>query len=81
MHGYTTWGGRSQVRSILYMATQSAIRRNPPIRAFYRRLVESGKKKMVAVVVFMRKLLVILNAYCTFRDLIESHLERSRMGI
>jgi transposase len=58
----TTWGGRAQVRSILYMATLSAIRRNPQIRAFYRRLVESGKKKMVAVVASMRKLLVILNA-------------------
>jgi transposase len=58
----TTWGGRSQVRSILYMATMSAIRRNPQIRAFYRRLTESGKKKMVALVACMRKLLVILNA-------------------
>jgi transposase len=58
----TTWSGRSQVRSILYMATLSAIRRNPQIRAFYQRLVASGKKKMVAVVASMRKLLVILNA-------------------
>lgn len=63
----TTWGGRSQVRSILYMATLSAIRRNPQIRAFYRRLVESGKKKMVAVVASMRKLLVILNAILKHR--------------
>lgn len=46
----TIWGGRSQVRSILYMATLSATRRNPQIRAFYERLVVSGKKKMVAVV-------------------------------
>jgi len=58
----TTWGGRSQVRAILYMATLSAIRRNPPIRAFYQRLVASGKKKMVALVASMRKLLVMLNA-------------------
>jgi transposase len=58
----TTWGGRSQVRSILYMATLSAIRRNPQIRAFYQRLLASGKKKMVAVVASMRKLLVMLNA-------------------
>jgi transposase len=63
----TTWGGRSQVRSILYMATLSAIRRNPQIRAFYRRLVESGKKKMVAVVASMQKLLVILNAVLEHR--------------
>ena len=58
----TTWGGRSQVRSILYMATLSAIRRNPQIRAFYQRLLTAGKKKMVAVVASMRKLLVMLNA-------------------
>jgi transposase len=58
----TTWGGRSQVRSVLYMATMSAIRRNPQIRAFYQRLLASGKKKMVALVASMRKLLVILNA-------------------
>jgi transposase len=44
------------------MATLSAIRRKPQIRAFYRRLVEAGKKKMVAVVASMRKLLVVLNA-------------------
>jgi hypothetical protein len=54
-------GGRSQVRSVLYMATMSAIRRNPQIRAFYQRLLASGKKKMVALVASMRKLLVILN--------------------
>jgi transposase len=58
----TTWGGRSQVRTILYMATLSAIRGNPQIRAFYKRLVASGKKKMVALVACMRKLLVMLNA-------------------
>ncbi len=58
----TTWGGRSQVRAILYMAALSAIRSNPTIRAFYKRLIASGKKKMVALVASMRKLLVILNA-------------------
>jgi transposase len=49
------------------MATLSAIRRNPQIRDFYRRLVEPGKKKMVAVVASMRKLLVILNAILKHR--------------
>jgi transposase len=44
------------------MATLSAIRRNPPIRAFYQRLIASGKKKMVALVASMRMLLVMLNA-------------------
>ena len=58
----TTWGGRSAVRSALYMATLSAARHNPRIKAFYDRLVSSGKAKKVALVACMRKLLTILNA-------------------
>ena len=60
----TTWGGRSRVRSALYMAALSASRHNPVIKAFYDRLVESGKPKKVALTACMRKLLVILNAIC-----------------
>ncbi len=58
----TTFGGRSKVRNVLYMATLSATRFNPAIRKFYNRLVEKGKKKKVALVAAMRKLLTILNA-------------------
>ena len=58
----TTWGGRSRVRSALYMSALSASRHNPVIKAFYDRLVESGKPKKVALTACMRKLLVILNA-------------------
>ena len=58
----TTYGGRSKVRSILYMAALSAVRFNPAISKFYNRLVESGKEKKVALVAAMRKLLTILNA-------------------
>ena len=57
-----TGGGRSHVRSGLYMATLCAIRHNPLIRAYYQRLVKSGKPKMVAVVASMRKILITLNA-------------------
>lgn len=56
------WGGRTEVRNVLYMATVSALRFNPPIRATYRRLVAAGKPKKVALVACMRKLLTILNA-------------------
>jgi len=56
------WGGRSYVRSILYMATLSAIQSNPVIRSFYQRLLGKGKRPKVAIVACMRKLLVILNA-------------------
>ena len=44
------------------MATFVATQHNPVIRTYYRRLVDSGKKKMVALVGAMRKLLAILNA-------------------
>ncbi len=46
------------------MAALSASRHNPVIKAFYDRLVESGKPKKVALTACMRKLLVILNAIC-----------------
>jgi len=55
-------GGRAMVRSALYMATLTAIRRNPVIAAFYRRLRDDGKKFKVALTACMRKLLVRLNA-------------------
>ena len=54
-------GGRTTVRNALYMAALVATRHNPVIRAYYLRLVESGKKKIVALVAAMRKLLTILN--------------------
>ncbi len=56
------WGGRATVRTALYMATLSAIRHNPPIRAFYHRLCTAHKPKKVALVACMHKLLTILNA-------------------
>lgn len=55
------FGGRTSVRSVLYMATLSAIRHNPVIKQFYQRLLAKGKLKKVAITACMRKLLVILN--------------------
>ena len=55
-------GGRASVRQVLYMAAVAASRFNPSIRTFYQRLLASGKKKKVALVACMRKLLTILNA-------------------
>lgn len=55
------WGGRREVRNILYMAALSAIRFNPAICAFYERLDSKGKMFKVAITACMRKLLVILN--------------------
>jgi transposase len=56
------WGGRAQVRNVLYMATLQAVRCNPVLRAFYTRLREAGKAPKVALVAAMRKLLLILNS-------------------
>jgi len=56
------WGGRSEVRSVLYMAALSARRHNPVIAPYYERLLAAGKPKKVALVACMRKLLTILNA-------------------
>jgi transposase len=58
----TIAGGRSAVRCALYMATLVAVRHNPMIRAYYRRLLSAGKLKKVALVAAMRKLLLVLNA-------------------
>jgi transposase len=56
------FGGRADIRQVIYMATLSAIQANPQIKAFYERLVAVGKPKKVAVIAAMRKLLTILNA-------------------
>jgi transposase len=57
-----TKGGRTEVRSILYMSTLVATRYNPLIRAQYQHLLKRGKEKKVALTACMRKFLTILNA-------------------
>ena len=56
------WGGRSHVRSMLYMATLASTRHNPVIHDLYRRLRDNGKPTKVALTACMRKLLITLNA-------------------
>lgn len=56
------WGGRADVRAVLYMATVSAIRFNRSIKAFADRLKQAGKPSKVVIVACMRKLLTIMNA-------------------
>lgn len=56
------WGGRAEVRAVLYMAALVAIRHNPVIQVFHSRLIAAGKPKKVAIVACMRKLLTIVNA-------------------
>lgn len=56
------FGGRANVRAILYMAAWVAVRWQPEFKAFYRQLRLRGKLPKVAIVACMRKFLVILNA-------------------
>lgn len=56
------WGGRADVRRTLYMATLTAVRHNLALKACYERLLAAGKRKKVALVACMRKLLTMLNA-------------------
>lgn len=55
-------GGRSTVRSVLYMAALAARRFNPTLQAFGERLEAAGKRPKVIVTAVARKLLVIANA-------------------
>ncbi len=55
-------GGRSAIRTALFLATLSAVRHDARMRNFYQRLLEAGKPKKVALVAAMRKLLTIINA-------------------
>lgn len=56
------WGGRSEVRAVLYMATLAGLKHNPEIRSHFDSLVARGKGGKVAMVACMRRLLTWLNA-------------------
>ncbi|MDO3431605.1 transposase, partial [Rhizobium sp. CBN3] len=67
-HDSGTWrgqrhiaGGRATVRCALYMATLSAIRCSPAIKAFHKRLRDAGKPPKVALVAAMRKFIIMIN--------------------
>jgi transposase len=55
-------GGRTAVRTALFMGAMVARRHNPVLKAFFGRLVAAGKPRMVALIAVARKLLTILNA-------------------
>ncbi len=74
-----TWGGRSDVRAVLHMATRAAVRSNPAIRSFYERLVQAGKRDKVAITACMHKFLLVLNAmvknHAPWQPLYSTHLD------
>ncbi|HEX3367517.1 IS110 family transposase [Phenylobacterium sp.] len=56
------WGGRAEVRNVVYMAALSAARCNPSLKAFRQRLIASGKTPKVAIIAVARRMLGILIA-------------------
>jgi transposase len=68
-------GGRAEIRAVLYMATLTAARCNPVIKAFYQRLLARGKAHKVAITAAMRKFLIILNAMVKTQTLWNANLK------
>jgi transposase len=66
-------GGRSAVRNVVYMATHSARKWNPALKAFADRLTSAGKPAKVVLIAVARKLLITANAILrdkkTWRDI------------
>jgi transposase len=58
----TIWGGRADVRRVVYMAALTASRFNPTLKAFHQRLIAAGKPPKVAIIAVARKVLTILSA-------------------
>jgi transposase len=57
-------GGRSWLRSQLYMAALVAIRFNPAMKAYHHRLSNNGKPNKVILIAVIRKMLTTLNQMC-----------------
>jgi transposase len=66
-----TKGGRPNVKKAIFMAAMSASKHNPQLKPAYQRLINAGKKPIVALTAIMRKLIVIANA--KIRDLIKTN--------
>jgi transposase len=56
------FAGRLSVRNALFMCAMTAVRHNPILKEFYERLIKAGKRKLVALVAVMRKIVITLNA-------------------
>lgn len=55
------WGGRAEVRRVVYMAALAASRFNPLLKTFHQRLLDAGKPPKVAIIAVARKILTILS--------------------
>ncbi len=76
----SVWGGRTAIRSALYMAALVATRYNPVIKAFYRRLPAADEAAEIALNAWMRKLVIILKSMLRKRtQLGPPHLQTSAL--
>lgn len=61
------WGGRFQVKRVLYMASLVATRHNPLIKDVYLKLRNKGKPAKLALIACMRRLIVIMNSMMKYQ--------------
>ena len=57
-----TRGGRPEMKKVMFLAALTAVKHDATMKAFYDSLVARGKKKLVALVAVMRKMIVVANA-------------------
>jgi transposase len=55
-------GGRPEIPTVLFMPALHAARGKGEFAAFYQRLIDNGKKPIVAIAAVMRKIIITLNA-------------------
>jgi transposase len=60
----TTGKGRAIIKPSLFLAAMAARNSRTSLKTFYEQLIARGKKKMVALVALMRKIIIIANARC-----------------
>ncbi len=60
-------GGRSKIRIVMYIAMLSGIQCKPIFKLTYQRLVSVGKPKKIAIIVCVRKMIVILNSMVRYK--------------
>lgn len=78
--GYRRTGnGRSFIKPILFLAAMAARNSKSEFKLFYEKLINKGKKKMVALVALMRKIIVIANA--KLRDLKQTMTQTTAIKI
>jgi len=52
------------IKPFLFLPTYTAIRHDKKLNSFYEKLLAKGKRKMVAAVAVMRKIIITLNSIC-----------------